>query len=734
MEYNLFEKFHVRIPAKSYDEIVDNNVYLSDDELANKICCSNDFVEAIYLASPSLYEEIVKYKQKFPLIPSHNFINSLLRYFFRMHTRCTPFGLFAGVCTGKFADKTNIVLKTLNKRGTSLDYHYLYQIALKLQEDIKLRKSIQFFPNNSIYYVGNQIRYINYEYLIDGIKHYIVATKKTTVLLEILKKSVKGVYFDSLTNLLTEMGYENNDAISYIDDLITSKLLISDLELSVTGIPFLKRIQNILNNNQTNYELVKELFRVEDLLKKIDLNPIGRTINYHNNVVESLKKITPNLDNKYIFQSVLLKNSISCDLSSELKQTIYDGLILLNKITQIKNPSVDYNNFIKVFKQRYENEEIPLPMLMDTDIGIIYNTKYYNNGDPFIDDILIPSKGPTNMSVEYTEFQILLHNKMLYSDNKTKEIIIEENELENYSCNWADLPPTLSSLCYLFSEHNITKLYMSSAIGPSCLNLLSRFIYYDKELISLCKDIVEKEDLFHNNAVLADVVHLPDPRAGNIMFRPNIRNYEIPYLAISPLKQEYQINTSDIMVSVRGDKIYLRSRKLDKEIIPRLSNAYNYKISAMPLFRFLCDIQNQHKRSALFFEWGSLESNLKYLPRVTYKNIIISLATWNLKYEDYKDILSTKSTESEILKRTELFREKFNIPEQINICENDNELYINLKNYRHIILFIDYIKKRDKIQLSEFIFSKDNNIVKDENGNNYTNQFIFGFYRSDLIN
>lgn len=65
------------------------------------------FQEAIAIASPSLKESLGNYllHGKGNLTKLYS---SLLRYFLRMSSRATPFGLFSAVGWGKFESKTNL--------------------------------------------------------------------------------------------------------------------------------------------------------------------------------------------------------------------------------------------------------------------------------------------------------------------------------------------------------------------------------------------------------------------------------------------------------------------------------------------------------------------------------------------------------------------------------------------------------------------------------------------------
>jgi hypothetical protein len=62
--------------------------------------------EAVFLASPVLYDEMGKFlsgclvKEK----DTEKLKNAVLRYFSRMCSRCTPFGLFAGFSMRKFEE------------------------------------------------------------------------------------------------------------------------------------------------------------------------------------------------------------------------------------------------------------------------------------------------------------------------------------------------------------------------------------------------------------------------------------------------------------------------------------------------------------------------------------------------------------------------------------------------------------------------------------------------------
>ena len=228
---------------------------------------------------------------------------------------------------------------------------------------------------------------------------------------------------------------------------------------------------------------------------------------------------------------------------------------------------------------------------------------------------------------------------------------------------------------------------------------------------------------------MPEIAHLPESRTGNILLRPVLRQYEIPYLTKPGVEREYQIELSDLMVSVRNGRILLRSKRLDKEIIPRLSSAHNFSFKAMPVYHFLCNMQLQNGRSSVYFDWGTLANEHNWLPRVKYKNVILSPARWVVKRNEIKAFLETGDDKA-LLELVTAWRQTLQMPEYVVLDEGDNELFINLGNVLSIRTLFSVIKKRSSFQLEEFLFKPESAVVREEAGV-FTNEFILSFYKEN---
>lgn len=232
--------------------------------------------------------------------------------------------------------------------------------------------------------------------------------------------------------------------------------------------------------------------------------------------------------------------------------------------------------------------------------------------------------------------------------------------------------------------------------------------------------------------ILAEVVHLPESRVGNILMRPDLRDYEIPYLANSLKEQSFQLSLDDLMVSVKGNRhIVLRSKKLNKEIIPHLTNAHNYSSNSLPIYHFLCDLQTQNMRNGIGFSFSSFINNYTFIPRITYKDIVLQEATWNFKKEEVLNLLHEINNPKELDLLVSNLRKKYSIPDYAMLNDGDNRLLINFKNLTSVQMLLNTVKNRSGFKLTEFLFQHES-IVKSNNGF-HANQLVVSFYNTQKL-
>jgi hypothetical protein len=320
---------------------------------------------------------------------------------------------------------------------------------------------------------------------------------------------------------------------------------------------------------------------------------------------------------------------------------VKEGIEVLNILT-VKPARDLLTKFRDAFSKKYEDKEIPLLQALDTESGIGFLQNHGpSTGDyaPLLDDIVLPQPDPQSFTIEWNNVQSYLFKKYLgaIKENKYQVELTEKEIKELRAINNRDdlLPVTLSSMVQIIKIDGNERVIMESAGGSGAANLLGRFCHTANNINSHVAEIVEKEASYYHDKIVAEIVHLPESRTGNVLHRPVFRKYEIPYLAKASVKKEFQILPEDIMVSVHNNRIVLRSKKLNKEIIPRLTTAHNFSYNALPVYQFLCNMQTQGLKPGVGFNWGTLSGQYPFLPRACYKNLIFSLAKWNKRHQGY---------------------------------------------------------------------------------------------------
>ncbi len=719
--YRFFNEFVFRTPTFSHQNFIRKltGSHLSDQTF-NDICSDSAFQEAIYLASPDLYNELKQYLCSSGNHPNKKFRNSIIKYYSRMSSRCTPFGLFAAVGIAKFADdQDQHSIQNTIVRDTKLDMLFLASLAKTLESNKKIKEKFLYFPNNSIYKVGKRIRYVEYHFVNNKREYIISSAELTGELSEILYFSKNGRTIKEISDFLIGPEISYHEARQFVDELIENQVLVSMLEPNVSGKDYLDIIISTLKSLEAKEEL-HILLEIKNKLNDVD-QIIGNTKQAYEVIENLIKTLVANYDKKYLFQTdSYLEGNFS--LQKKHQKNIEKGIRFLNKITA-KNRESYLEIFKKKFSDRFDTREMPLSYIMDTEIGIGYGPHIPQGIHEYLDDINIFSKKKKDQNFHCTlsPFQMLLNEKVQDAmRNSYSTIHISDQDLLDLNENWHDLPPTISVMAEYVSIENSRKLFISSCGGSSATQLLGRFCSEKSNVQLFTKKIADKEDELQNDHIIAEIIHLPESRVGNVIRRPHLRNYEIPYLAQSLLPESQQIPIEDLLVSVKDDQVVLRSKKLNREVMPYLSNAHNYGNNTLPLYNFLCDLQAQGCRKALYFDWGGLNTLYRFLPRVEYENMIISKAQWRISHKDTYPMEHLTDNVVKLLAEFGIWRNSLQIPQWVQWVKSDHILPLNLENYDMVKLFLTTVKSEKSIQIEEYLYDQNDEFKR---------EFIFALHQ-----
>ncbi len=691
------------------------------------------FKEGLYLSSPAYWQEL----QKQASLTGKNkdkLDRTFAKYWIRSCMRSTPYGTFAGsAIVNMEAAETQIILdkSSSHLRRLRVDMNYMTGLITALTTHPAILKQLKFYPNNSIYEVPNGFRYAEYTLTDDSRNYQLTSISNAAYIKAILKSAAAGATIAELGHLLAEEeGVSAGDAETFIKEMYESQLLVSALEPCVTGKEPLDELIEQLESLQDVAQILTGLKNIQQLIR-IPEDGVA----YYQNIEDALKKLDISIGlPKNILQTDLFLGMHQARISKDLVSAIIEqagDLLMLAK----ENRSSELEDFKKRFHTRYEEAEVPLAIALDADLGIGYAgvRDERAGGSDWVDDLVT---GATQATGSRPDENYLEQFALIKYHNYLKEgkqgIELTEEELKGFkkqvaSFNFSNSLFLMGSL--LKKEGRLDKTHfvfdIASMGGPSAGNLLGRFTHGDERLAQLTREMLAAEETEYPDAIYAEIAHLPQARIGNILLRPVLRKYEIPYVGKSGAPAENQILIEDLMVSVRSNELILRSRKHNKRVIPRLTTAHNFSHRSLPVYKFLCDLQSQGIAYPNVWDWGSL-AHLNHLPRVSYKNLILQKARWKITEKDIDGLPKEVAGQASYFKA---FRDKHGLPQRVVYAEADNELLIDFGEETGIDLFLHYLKRHKNILLEEFLFTEDNCMVQDVEGRPYTNEIIIPLYR-----
>jgi thiopeptide-type bacteriocin biosynthesis protein len=664
------------------------------------------FTEAVYLASPSLYHELVKLKNNEikDEKEKEKVIASAAKYYQRMSSRCTPFGLFAATSLVKWDDvNTNINFQEDSfSRYTRLDMHFLGALMQKLNNEEIIKNRLKFFPNNSLFRLGNDYRFTEYIYE-NGRRIYRTSSVDASEYLQQLVDVCKtGLTMEQMAGLLANDEISLEEALEFVNEAVNAQVFVSEMNPAVAGMDMMQQLLATLSRINADQHpvisgYISQLATISEKLKQLDEQKINHVASYHK-ITELLSATGVVFEDGKIFQTDSFRYPVQATVSKEIQQQLKQVLLFNGQLSS-RQANESLTEFAKKFTGRFEQQEIPLLYALDTETGIGYAG--YRNIDvlPLVEGITPWRQGNQTADIQLNRVQAILFEKLLAAhQSKAYEMKLADEDIPENKSSFAEWPPSMSIIFRLIKEGDYN-IFLESAGNPSANNLAGRFAHGHPGIHALVNTVTAEEEKNNEDVIFAEIVHLPENRIGNILLRPSFRRYEIPFVSISSCPQEDQIPLDDIVITVRNGKVYLYSKKLQKRILPRLSSAHNYSSNALPIYHFLCDIQTQELKTYFGYSWGSLSGYFEFLPRVTYRQVILSPATWQFKKEKI-DLLLGYIQKNEATNLA-VFFQHHQMPRYFVLADSDNELLVDTESILSLQAFVSVIKKRVQIVLKE---------------------------------
>jgi thiopeptide-type bacteriocin biosynthesis protein len=711
-----------------------------------------DVREALFVASPTLSGAIAQWRAQPDSQAGQRVENSLCKYVARMAGRSTPFGLFSAVSPGTLGRTTDLTLAppAAYQRRTRLDNDYLFLLVGELLRVPEVRDALTWRPNTSIYRIAGRVRYAAAR--LDGKErsYHLVSVEPTPYLDATLARAATGATLAALAAPLVGDDVTLDDARAYVSELVDAQLLMPELGVHVTGPePLDGLIAQLAAAGLDGPRAV--LAEVREAIAALDVAGVGNSPERYLEIARRLEALPAKVDLSLLFQVDMVKPG-TITLGTRVAADIAQVVTQLARISRLSDGALD--DFKRAFQDRWEGREIPLAEALDEESGIGFEAARGPGaeGSPLLAGLPFPP-APQPRRVAWGKLEDHMARKLgaALAAGAT-EIALGEADVEAMALDRpARLPDAFAAMFRAagtaddLAKSELTLLFEGTS-GPSGARLLGRFCHASPAIDAMVRAHHAAEEALRPDAIFAEVVHLNEGRIGNILCRPVLRAHELVFLGVSGAPDDQRITLDDLLVAVVGDRIVLRSRRLDREIIPRLTTAHNYRLRSLGVYRFLCALAGQGCEHA-GFHWGPL-ADLPYLPRVTLGRVVLARATWNLAEPELAAITTAVRAAQKdakpapgagpapavdkrapILAAVAALRAARGLPRFVVIAAGDNELPIDLDNPLLAIACADELAGQPRVQLVEMFPTPDALIVRGPDGA-FADELVVTFTRT----
>lgn len=696
--------------------------------------------EALFLASPSLVEGLARWRRAPDDKKGRRAEDALVRYLTRMSSRPTPFGMFSGCSVAEIGEPTRFELAPRGdyRRRSRLDMDYLFRLQEDLGRDRALRRALRYRPNTSLFRAAGRLRYAESRLRGEMHSYHLVAVDPDPFVDAVLRAAADGATVAELTRVLVATDpdgeVETEEAEEFVHELIDNQLLVSALAPVVTGADAAAELAAQLREAGEAGPVADRLDEVSATLAAFDREAPGTPPRAYRAIGDRLAELPTEVKRSRLFQVDMIKPVAAARLGPEIVEEIARGVALLYALGGRTTNDEALDRFRRDFMERYESDR-PVPLLeaLDEESGIGFERDRGADVSPLLEGLALPAAPDAAARLGWSAADQRLANRLGRAlDRGDTELELTEADLADLvSAGDPPLSDTFAAMATVAAASaealaaGEVRVLLRGVFGPTGARLLTRFCHADPELESRVRELVAAEEALEPEAVFAEVVHLPEGRIGNIVSRPLLREWEIPFLGRSGAPPERRIPVTDLLVTVSGGEIVLRSARDGRRVIPRLTTAHNFSAQGLGLYRFLAALQMQGTRSGLAWRWGPLEA-LAYLPRVTSGRVVLARAQWGIAADEIAEL--DRPADGERYAAVRDWRRRRGVPRWVVLPDGDHELVVDLDNPLSIDAFLSLVRDRPRAHLMELYPGPDELCVGGPEGR-FTHELLVPFAR-----
>lgn len=691
--YEVENKFCVRAPYLPFCtyKVLENPVF--EDNLKSFI--EINFSENLRTLSPDLFD--IAFKSQ---TIKKNVNLSLLKYLIRSSARTTPYGLASGILKGSFSDIQNFTFNGFYLKSARPDMEWLVKVIKICEKQLKKNLIIQ--RNSSFSIEGQRLEKLwNSCYMNEESRNKRIHIHYAKAVQYIFKLSEAPISINSLLSKLQELYPKQDSAflLRFIYTLLEKEFLISNLRRGNEIENQLSTLILTLDAYPIQIKITPQLKEVSSLLSQYNKSNINQDENLYIEIIDKMSQIVSSKNylqiDMYSTERILLPNN--------LKPMIEEFSSFISNITYHE----EYDDYVLKFIDKYGSQFVKyIDVIRDSELGI-----------PSPSDI-------KRQNYENTLLRIMISIFLENESMQNIDLYTYKNKFKLIKTDSQYLPDSAELAFFVVKDKKVDFKFITSPLGGSDFagKITGRFNYLFKEKMHLPENT-------------ADLSFIPGiARHFNVITSVNPKENKLVEFGCFSENREKSILLDDIYMGVENHHIHFYDRKSNEEI--RFISSNMFVDEGYPdILKNLIKISHNQQSSLLtlyrsLLKIVTLVPSL-YMPRITYKNIVIIPKTWKLDQTIFyknETIIPFKIFKIKIHE----YKDSYQIPDRILVGAYDNKLLLNLNSDLHLEILWNLFKDDKTLLMMECLFNEDNIILHSEDRDkSYIGEFIFKLLKKE---
>lgn len=660
------------LPIERYHQLASNEKADEEDSYDSILQCLDEPLVrlALVVGSRPLVDAIERAGDQ----PKPDVLKKLLRYFIRMSTRPTPYGLFAGVALASLGDRTDIMVAPEAPQWRSrLDMSWLIAFVEECESTQRMRELLRVCTNPAAYFRAGRV-VLGERVLFDETEQApevsIRASRAIVRTLEFAQSPVR--YIDLRAELLKSPGASYEVVDGFLTSLMQQTFLISDLRPPLTsGDPS----EHVLSNSE---DACKELRKLLNDLSRWDKQCATEQIASYKSLVASAGTVIANAPTDTPFQVDMKVPLERVAINETIGEEVVRAAELLLRFSSYPEGSPALRAYKTEFLSKYGLErEVPVLELLDPNLGLGAYSSFASH---------VPAS-PT-ISERHARLVELAAcaQRDLDSVLDLNDVLLRQLAPDGLDADRLPFSLDLSVFVGADSPASLDAGEFEVHVGPNvgamgAARTMNRFAHLlGHDATQMIQELAIAEDSYFPDTINAELVYLPQrSRSANVSVRPKVRKFEIPVGLCPGLTDATSIPLREIVIGVHNERFYARWPKAGKRL--RVLSGHMLNPNQSPdVCRFLSDVTLDGTCQLTRFSWGPAES-FPYLPRVQAGRVILRPAEWKITTSVREKLFpscSAKSFPAEL----EEWRKAWRVPRYVYIAFADNRLLLDLDDKR----------------------------------------------------